>query len=193
MQVILVSWGLPCQPSWDIYSDIGMVGVQFKCILIRWSFICLYDWLVITMSPTMSYWFLLKKVGILWTKWMGWKWGITELATFMPLTRTTVCYGKFSRYIQNKICKYGIRLSWKQQNTHDMSKTMAPRGVGLIFRIYLHRKLYNSSCHILHDQFQYYLAGMLLWWPSTKIVQAIMIHQKTWLPWGGAYFPYISK
>ena len=33
---------------------------------------------------------------------------------------------------------------------------------------------------------------MFPWWPSTKIVQVIMIHQKTWLPWGGAYFPYIS-
>ena len=28
---------------------------------------------------------------------------------------------------------------------------------------------------------------------SIKIVQAVMIRQKTWLPWGGAYFPYISK
>ena len=76
---------------------------------------------------------------------------------------------------------------------HDTSKTMAPSGVGLIFHIYLHRKFLNSSCHIPHDQFQYYLAGMLLWWTSIKIVQAIMIRQKTWLPWGGACFPYISK
>ena len=29
-------------------------------------------------------------------------------------------------------------------------------------------------------------------WPSTKIVQVIMIRQKTWLPGGWAYFPYIS-
>ena len=29
------------------------------------------------------------------------------------------------------------------------------------------------------------------WWSSTKIVQAISIRQKTWLPGGGAYFPYI--
>ena len=26
------------------------------------------------------------------------------------------------------------------------------------------------------------------WWPSTKIVQAVMIRQKTWPPGGGAYF-----
>ena len=32
---------------------------------------------------------------------------------------------------------------------------------------------------------------MFLWWWSTKIVQAIWIRQKTWLPGGGAYFPYI--
>ena len=33
---------------------------------------------------------------------------------------------------------------------------------------------------------------MFPWWPSTKIVQVIMIRQKTWLPGGRAYFPYIS-
>ena len=32
---------------------------------------------------------------------------------------------------------------------------------------------------------------MFLWWPSTKIVQAIWIRQKTWPPGGGAYFLYI--
>ena len=41
------------------------------------------------------------------------------------------------------------------------------------------------------DQFQYSLAGMLLWWPATKIVQAVMIRLKKILPGGGAYFPYI--
>ena len=33
---------------------------------------------------------------------------------------------------------------------------------------------------------------MFVWWPSTKIVQAIWIRQKTRQPGGGAYFPYIS-
>ena len=32
---------------------------------------------------------------------------------------------------------------------------------------------------------------MFLWWSSTKTVQAIWIRQKTLLPGGGAYFPYI--
>ena len=39
--------------------------------------------------------------------------------------------------------------------------------------------------------FPYNFAEMFLWWPSTKIVQAIWIRQKTWPPGGGAYFPYI--
>ena len=28
------------------------------------------------------------------------------------------------------------------------------------------------------------MAEIFLWWPCTKIVQAVMIHQKTWLPGG---------
>ena len=43
------------------------------------------------------------------------------------------------------------------------------------------------------DRFQYNLAGMFLWWPSTKIVQALMIHQKSWSLGGRAYFPYIEN
>ena len=42
------------------------------------------------------------------------------------------------------------------------------------------------------DQFQYNLAGMFLWWPFTKVVQAVIIRQKTWPLGGGAYFPYMS-
>ena len=42
------------------------------------------------------------------------------------------------------------------------------------------------------DQFQYNFAEMFHWWSSTKIVQAILIRQKTWPPGDGAYFPYIS-
>ena len=66
------------------------------------------------------------------------------------------------------------------------------QGVGLIFPIYLHRKLKKSSCQKPLDQFHYNLAKMFPWWPCTKIVQVIMIRQKTWLLGGGAYFPYIS-
>ena len=66
------------------------------------------------------------------------------------------------------------------------------QGAGLIFPIYLYRKLKKSSCQKPPDRFQYNFAEMFLWWSSTKIVQAIWICQKTWPPGGGAYFPYIS-
>ena len=58
--------------------------------------------------------------------------------------------------------------------------------------IYLYRKLEKTSCQKPLDRFQYNLADMFPWWPFTKIVQAIMICQKTWLVGGGAYFPRIS-
>ena len=65
------------------------------------------------------------------------------------------------------------------------------QGAGLIFPIYLYRKL-EKSCQKPQDRFHYSLAKMFPWWPSIKIVQVIMIRQKTWLLGGGAYFPYIS-
>ena len=65
-------------------------------------------------------------------------------------------------------------------------------GWGLIFQLYLYRKLKKSSCQKPLDLFPYNFAEMFLWWSSTKIVQAIWIRQKTWLPRGGAYFPFIS-
>ena len=68
------------------------------------------------------------------------------------------------------------------------------KGVGLIFPIYLYRKLEKkSSCQKPLDRFQYNLAEMFPWWPFTKIVQAVMICQKTWLLGAGAYFPCISR
>ena len=70
------------------------------------------------------------------------------------------------------------------------------QGVGLIFPIYLYRKLEKSSCQKPLDQFHYNLANMFPWWPCTKIVQVIVIRQKTW-PLGsgaGLIFPiYLYK
>ena len=63
---------------------------------------------------------------------------------------------------------------------------------GLIFPIYVYRKIEKSSCQKPLDRFQYNFAEMFLWWSSTKMFQAVMIHQKTWPPGGGVYFPYIS-
>ena len=37
------------------------------------------------------------------------------------------------------------------------------------------------------DRFQYNLEGMCLWSPSTKVVQAILIHKKIWLQWAGEW------
>ena len=66
------------------------------------------------------------------------------------------------------------------------------QGAGLIFPIYVDRKLTKSSCQKSLDRFPYTFVEMFLWWASTKIVQAIWIHQKTWPPGGwGAYFSYI--
>ena len=63
--------------------------------------------------------------------------------------------------------------------------------VGLIFPIYLYRKIEKSSCQKPLDQFQYNSAKMFPWWPYTKIVQVIVIHQKTWPLGDGAYSLYI--
>ena len=52
------------------------------------------------------------------------------------------------------------------------------QGAGLIFPIYLYRKLEKPSCQKPLDRFHYNLAKMFPWWPSTKIVQVMMIHQK---------------
>ena len=67
-----------------------------------------------------------------------------------------------------------------------------PPGGGAYFPIYLYRKLEKSSCQKPLDWFHYNLAKMFPWWPSTKIVQVIVIHQKTWPLGGGAHFPFIS-
>ena len=61
------------------------------------------------------------------------------------------------------------------------------QGAGLIFPIYLYRKLKLFLSKPL-DRFQYNFAEMFLWWSSTKIVQAIWIRQKTWPPGGQGLF-----
>ena len=58
---------------------------------------------------------------------------------------------------------------------------------GLIFPMYLYRKLKKSSCQKPLDQLLYNFAEIFLWWFCTKIVQAIWICQKPWPPGGGAH------
>ena len=64
------------------------------------------------------------------------------------------------------------------------------RGRGL-FSLYIYIENFEF-CQKPLDQFLYNLAKMFPCWSSTKIVQAIMVCQKTLPQGGGAYFPYIS-
>ena len=88
-------------------------------------------------------------------------------------------------------CSYGDPLP-RLFKPFGFVKKHGHQGAGLIFPIYLYRKLKKSSYQKPQDRFPYNFAEMFLWWLSTKIVQAICICQKTWPPGGGAYFPYIS-
>ena len=72
-------------------------------------------------------------------------------------------------------------------------KNHGPQGAGLIFRLYLHRKFFKFL--LSHTPWP---ISILLGWN----VALVNLYQdctsshdssKTWLPWGGAYFPYISK
>ena len=54
---------------------------------------------------------------------------------------------------------------------------------------FLTKKLKNLPIRSHWTDFHIIFQKCFLWWPSTKIVQAIWIHQKTWPPGGGAYFP----
>ena len=66
------------------------------------------------------------------------------------------------------------------------------QGAGLIFPIYLYRKLKKSSCQKPLDRFPYTFAEMFLLWLSTKIVQAIWICQKNMAARGrGSFSLYI--
>ena len=75
---------------------------------------------------------------------------------------------------------------------HDSSKNIAARGRGL-FSLYIYIENFkNLLVRNSWTRVQCNLAGMLLWWPSTKIVQAFMIYQKPWPPGGrGLFFVYI--
>ena len=63
---------------------------------------------------------------------------------------------------------------------HDLSKNMAARGRGLFSLYIIIENLKKSSCQKPLDRFQYNLAEMFPWWPFTKIVQAVIVCQKTW-------------
>ena len=85
----------------------------------------------------------------------------------------------FLRWSSTKI----VQAIWIRQKTWR-------QGSGLIFPIYLYRKLQKSSCQKPLDRFQYTFAEKFLWWSSTKIVQAIWIRKKNMAARGaGLIFP----
>ena len=59
------------------------------------------------------------------------------------------------------------------------------QGPGLIFPIYLYRKLKKSSCQKPLDRLRYNLVEMFLWWSSTKIVKPFGFVKKHGHQWGG--------
>ena len=95
----------------------------------------------------------------------------------------------FNIILQN--CSFGDALP-RLFKPFGFIKKHGHQGSGLIFAIYLYRKLETSSCQKPLDRFLYNLAKMFPCWSSTKIIQAVMICQKTWPLGDGAYFPYIS-
>ena len=62
------------------------------------------------------------------------------------------------------------------------------QAAGLIFPVYLYRKLKKSSCQKPMDRLGYNLKEMFLWWSSTKIVQAVWIRQKNMAARGRGLF-----
>ena len=66
-------------------------------------------------------------------------------------------------------------------------KTWSP-GVGPVFYIWLYWKPWKSSSPKLLVWFQNNFIGMILGWTSTKVVQRIIISQKTWPPGAGPVF-----
>ena len=63
--------------------------------------------------------------------------------------------------------------------------------LGGLFSLYIYIETFKP-CQKSLDLCQYNLAEMFLWWPSTKIVQALMSCKKNMAARGRAYFPYMS-
>ena len=98
-----------------------------------------------------------------------------------------ICIENFKILLARKTWPISVLLGWNValvthyqdcSSNHDSSKDIAARGGAYFPYIFLNRKLLKSSCQKLLKWFQYNLAGMFLWWPSTKFVQAVMILQK---------------
>ena len=111
-----------------------------------------------------------------------------------------ICIENFKILLVRKTWPISVLLGWNValvthyqdcSSNHDSSKDIAARGGAYFPYIFLNRKLLKSSCQKLLKWFQYKLAGMFLWWPSTKFVQAVMILQKHGL-YGVGLYSYIK-
>ena len=61
-----------------------------------------------------------------------------------------------------------------------------------VHKMYIHIENFKQSfCQKPLDRFQYNLLEMFHWLASNKIVQAIMIRQKPWLPGAGVFILFI--
>ena len=65
-------------------------------------------------------------------------------------------------------------------------------GAELIFLIWTYSNLRKSSSLKLLAWFQNNFTERILEWPSTKLIQIVLVRRKTWSPGGGAYFCYMS-
>jgi len=87
----------------------------------------------------------------------------------------------------------GMILGWT--STKDVQRIMVsqktwPPGAGPVFHVWLYRKLWKSSSPKRLVWFQKKFIGMILGWTSTKVVQRIMLSQKTWPPRAGQFSIY---
>ena len=141
------------------------------------------------------WWSSTKIVQTIWScqkTWPpGWR-GLFSLYIYIENLKNLLVRNHWTNFhIILQKCSFGDSLP-RLFKPFGFVKKHGRQGAGLIFPIYLYRKLKKSSCQTLLDQLLYNFAEIFLWWFCTKIVQAIWICQKTWPPGGGAYFPYIS-
>ena len=126
-------------------------------------------------------------------------WGLFSLYIFIENFKNLLVrnqwshkfYFRFCRSLASVLLGGNVSLMILYQgclSCHDSSKNMAARERGL-FSLYIYVENLKKVSRKKHlDRVQCNLAGLLLWWPSTKIIQALLIRQKTWPPWGRGLF-----
>ena len=78
-------------------------------------------------------------------------------------------------------------------SNHDLSKNMAASGWGL-YSLYIYIENFNDLLVRNHwTDFNLTLQKCFLCNPLSRLLEAVMIHQKTGQPGGRAYFPYLYR